>query len=188
MSEPHPVPLADRPTALYRFFDAEGRLLYVGITFAIGQRWRAHAKEKAWWPQVARKEVEWKPNRYRAWVAEIAAIKAEKPMYNVQDSDVEPGAPPPPGGEPATAYPSEVLINLREKVSSRTAAERRAAKARAHLGNVISEALREGMKPSEVAAMTSYTREHVRRIARKHEVEPLREATVTAIRKREPES
>jgi hypothetical protein len=185
---PQPTSLADRPTALYRFFDADGRLLYVGITFAIRQRWYAHAQEKTWWPQVAHKQVEWLPNRYRAAKAEIAAIKAERPLYNVQDNDAEHTTPPPATCEPAPAYPEETLISLRKAVRTRDDKERRAAKMRAQLADVIAESLREGMRPGEVAAMTGYSREHIRRIARKHEVEPLREATVTAIRKQTPES
>lgn len=39
--------------ALYRFYDAAGALLYVGITIDPGSRWRSHAHDKPWWQQVA---------------------------------------------------------------------------------------------------------------------------------------
>lgn len=44
------------------------------------------------------------------------------------------------------------------------------------------------MRPVELIKETEYTREHIRRIAREHNVPPLKEATVTAIRKPERES
>jgi predicted DNA-binding transcriptional regulator AlpA len=46
------------PTTLYRFFDAEGQLLYVGITRRGANRWRNHEQVKAWWGQVSSSTVE----------------------------------------------------------------------------------------------------------------------------------
>lgn len=70
-------------TAVYRFFDEEGSLLYVGIAVHPRTRWRAHAAEKQWWPSVARKTVEWCDTREEAADREYEAIAAENPMYNV---------------------------------------------------------------------------------------------------------
>lgn len=39
-------------TYLYRLFDRQGALLYVGITGDLGQRWKKHMREKHWWGQV----------------------------------------------------------------------------------------------------------------------------------------
>ena len=39
--------------SLYRFFDASGRLLYVGRTTDARSRWRSHEKTKAWFDEVA---------------------------------------------------------------------------------------------------------------------------------------
>jgi hypothetical protein len=84
---------------------------------------------------------------------------------------------------------SEETVNrLRAAVRAKNSAEAAAEKARNELAVAIADALRAGMRPVEVIKETDYTREHIRRIARKHEVEPLREATVTAIRKRDAES
>lgn len=75
----------DQRTALYRFFDADGRLLYVGITHQPTTRFSQHAKNKAltWWPDVARKEIVWLNSRELAAEAEIVAIKTEKPQHNL---------------------------------------------------------------------------------------------------------
>jgi transcriptional regulator with XRE-family HTH domain len=70
-------------TALYRFYDIDDQLLYVGITDNIPARWEGHARNKRWWSDVVRKVVEWHDDREAAALAEIAAIVAERPLYNV---------------------------------------------------------------------------------------------------------
>lgn len=74
----------EAPTALYRLFSGRGRLLYVGITGDIRGRLARHAREKPWWPDVARKTVEWHLTREDAAAAELAAIRTENPVYNIQ--------------------------------------------------------------------------------------------------------
>lgn len=73
------------PTALYRFFDGAGQLLYVGITRNPESRFAAHAREKAltWWPRAARHTVEWFETRRIAADAEAAAIATEQPIHNL---------------------------------------------------------------------------------------------------------
>lgn len=74
--------LADLPTALYRFYDGAGRLLYVGITHALERRWQAHKQNQLWWLEVARKEHIWLPNRAEAEAAESKAIRTENPLWD----------------------------------------------------------------------------------------------------------
>lgn len=72
-------------TALYRLYDAEDRLLYVGITKNLEQRWAGHkysATSSVWWPEVVRKDIEWHPTRQAADEAETAAILRETPLHN----------------------------------------------------------------------------------------------------------
>lgn len=76
----------------------------------------------------------------------------------------------------------ETVSRLRAAVRAKNRTEAAASKARAALAAEIANALRAGMRPAEVITETEYTREHIRRIARDHEVPPLREATVTSIR------
>lgn len=70
-------------TTLYRFFDAQDRLLYIGIAGNPGRRFHQHAQEKPWWPQVTRSTMEHHPTREAALVAEKAAIQTEHPLWNV---------------------------------------------------------------------------------------------------------
>jgi len=74
--------MSDR-TAVYRLFDVDGVLLYVGISNHFGQRWERHAKVQPWWPEVQRQTVEWHPTRKDAADAETVAIKDEHPRFNV---------------------------------------------------------------------------------------------------------
>lgn len=69
------------PTALYRHFDAEGRLLYVGIARSITARLAQHA-DSPWDDQIATITVERFATRAEAEAAERAAIKTEKPTHN----------------------------------------------------------------------------------------------------------
>lgn len=70
------------PTALYRLFDADETLLYVGIARRPEQRWREHAIEKPWWNGVARKSIEWHESRISAAKAEAIAVRDERPTHN----------------------------------------------------------------------------------------------------------
>ncbi|MFE9738848.1 DUF6907 domain-containing protein [Streptomyces sp. NPDC006477] len=72
-------------TALYRLYDADDRLLYIGITKNLEQRWTGHRyspTSSKWWPDVVRKAIEWHPTHEAADAAETAAIEAEDPLYN----------------------------------------------------------------------------------------------------------
>jgi prevent-host-death family protein len=77
-------------TAVYRLFDADDALLYVGISKSFGVRWERHAYRQPWWPEVHHQTVEWRDTRKEADEAETAAIRNEKPRYNIAK------VPPPP--------------------------------------------------------------------------------------------
>jgi predicted GIY-YIG superfamily endonuclease len=77
---------AARPgkTALYRFLDADSRLLYVGITSNPERRWAAHRRYAArtWWHLTTRVTVEWFDERDKAAAAELRIIRTKAPLYN----------------------------------------------------------------------------------------------------------
>jgi len=71
---------------LYRLFDDAGALLYIGKTVRLPvERLNGHWR-KPWWAEVTQVSLE----RHRAdWVclaAEVAAIKAERPRYNIRSA------------------------------------------------------------------------------------------------------
>jgi predicted GIY-YIG superfamily endonuclease len=69
--------------SLYRFYNAAGKLLYIGITGNPKTRFADHRKKKLWWPEVAVREICHYPTRTAVLAAERAAIKAERPVHNV---------------------------------------------------------------------------------------------------------
>ncbi|NUP47250.1 MAG: GIY-YIG nuclease family protein [Catenulispora sp.] len=69
-------------TALYRLYDAEGQLLYVGISRDPNERFKEHAHERSWWHHVARTEIAWLNDWQQAREVEDAAIRNERPLYN----------------------------------------------------------------------------------------------------------
>jgi hypothetical protein len=72
---------------LYRHFDADGRLLYVGKTIRPGwKRTREHARSKDWWPHVAWSTYTRYSSADDLARAEIAAIQQERPRHNVVHS------------------------------------------------------------------------------------------------------
>lgn len=69
-------------TALYRYFDARDRLLYVGISSNPDVRWGQHKGDKPWAPLVVMRIIEWLDSREAALAAESIAIRVERPIHN----------------------------------------------------------------------------------------------------------
>lgn len=74
--------MRDPLTYLYRCFDREGQLLYVGVADDVERRKRQHAGEKYWWHDVARVTKMAFPRRIEALWAEWAVITTCAPLYN----------------------------------------------------------------------------------------------------------
>jgi hypothetical protein len=71
----------------------------------------------------------------------------------------------------------EAVTRLEQAVEAKKLAE---AATRDAFEDAVAEALTAGVAPKTVAEMTDYSRETIRRIARKKGVAPLREPTVTS--------
>lgn len=73
---------------LYRYFDAIGRLLYVGVTRTPQNRASAHRSWSPWIGEAVRIEYE----RYPEWFAyaqEKLAVELDAPKYNVVGAPIE---------------------------------------------------------------------------------------------------
>lgn len=68
--------------AVYRLFDADDRLLYVGISSRAARRFDEHSV-KRWFPLVVKITLEWHDTEAAAHVAERRAIATERPRYNI---------------------------------------------------------------------------------------------------------
>jgi len=75
---------AARRCALYRHYDANGVLLYIGISDNPVSRGKDHAKYSRWVQYAARIEAVWLDSREEAEAAERVSIAAEKPIFNIE--------------------------------------------------------------------------------------------------------
>lgn len=100
-------------TALYRLYDAEGRVLYIGISALPKARWERHSLIQTWWHLVARKSVEWYEDRPSALDAEAAATATEKPLY---DKSWRHSQGEPRGGYDDSEGVKKVIDGLRRKI------------------------------------------------------------------------
>lgn len=92
-----------RPAAVYRLYDADDVLLYIGSAFDPAERCKAHVRQ-SWWPKVARRADEWFPHRRAAYVAEMNAIASEDAKYNRM-------------GSPSYAAPESEAVQLRKELA-----------------------------------------------------------------------
>jgi predicted GIY-YIG superfamily endonuclease len=72
-------------TALYRLYDADGVLLYIGISATPEKRLKVHRYDllrRDWAQLVASQTFEWHRSRSAAQVAEEIAIRRERPPHN----------------------------------------------------------------------------------------------------------
>lgn len=74
----------DQQCAVYRAYDAQGRLLYVGHSTAPRQRMYQHRSRRApWVSHIARVDEQWFDDVDSALDEESSAIRRELPIYNV---------------------------------------------------------------------------------------------------------
>lgn len=78
-----PEDAGDTDTAyLYRFFDSNNGLLYIGITNDPSERFEWHEKNSMWWHYADRHEIEPKQSKRQAYRDESKAIQTERPIFN----------------------------------------------------------------------------------------------------------
>lgn len=79
-----PETAIETQTSVYRYYDASGVLLYVGITGRADQRNTEHNKTKSWWHRVAHQSIEHFPSRAEAHAREVELIQRYMPPFNTQ--------------------------------------------------------------------------------------------------------
>lgn len=77
---------------LYRHFDSNGELLYIGISLSAVQRLSQHKQTAHWFKDIAKVEIEHFSSPETAHAAEVEAIAIEKPKFNIahQVEDIDP--------------------------------------------------------------------------------------------------
>ncbi|WP_293954955.1 GIY-YIG nuclease family protein [uncultured Corynebacterium sp.] len=74
---------------VYRFYDAAGDLLYVGVSSNAIRRWEQHQRTKPWFGEVAVITRSLFEDKETAYEAEIRAIIHETPKYNIVHNGLE---------------------------------------------------------------------------------------------------
>ncbi|MFF9197319.1 hypothetical protein ACF09L_19135 [Streptomyces sp. NPDC014779] len=87
MVHPGVQPKGTDETAVYRLFDVDDRLLYVGMGRNPMGRWASHAELHPWWPNVVRFEVAWYSTRREAAAEERRALKEEVTLHNIHGTE-----------------------------------------------------------------------------------------------------
>ena len=78
---------------LYRHYDAEGVLLYVGISVNACGRLAQHKRGAAWFTKISVIRVEHFPSQAAARAAEVEAIRSENPIFNRRRNRRTPRSP-----------------------------------------------------------------------------------------------
>jgi len=74
--------ILEQETYVYRLYDLNNNLLYIGIAKNIQRRFYGHSRKKHWWPEVAKSYIRKYPNREEASRIEKQAIMKYNPLYN----------------------------------------------------------------------------------------------------------
>jgi excinuclease UvrABC nuclease subunit len=99
---------------LYRHFDADGNLLYIGVSLNAFARLAQHRDSSSWFSEIANVTFQAFETREAVLEAEASAIQAENPKYNVHHKGKKPVAPLQPVSE---SEPSKVVcLQLSSKV------------------------------------------------------------------------
>ena len=102
-------------TNLYRHFDKEGSLLYVGISLSAVNRLSGHSSGSRWFSEIARVEISNFDTKEAARDAEIEAIKRENPKYNLRHAmKPEPAKEKMDDTKKTEARQRDRLINFRD--------------------------------------------------------------------------
>ena len=78
-----------RRSYVYRMWDKDGVLLYIGKSNKPLDRWKQHHRDKPWFEQATRFEYEPHEDEAAAYAAEREAIKTEHPLYNIVNNGVK---------------------------------------------------------------------------------------------------
>lgn len=91
---------------VYRMYDADLHLLYVGCSTNLMQRVSGHRSTVPWWPDVDTITVEHFADRSSALAAETVAIRDERPLHNVRGLATQ----------SATAKPQPAALYLNQSI------------------------------------------------------------------------
>ncbi|MFF3151843.1 hypothetical protein [Streptomyces sp. NPDC057910] len=139
MTLPNEPDAAPRRAAVYRLYDGEGVLLYIGSAYDPDHRCKGHRKQ-SWWPKVASRTEEWFEHRGAAYHEELSAIASEGSKHNAM------GAPSYRTPDTEAVRERKRLAPVRQRLLDESwSVDVAARKASAAQGRSAAEAERAGM-------------------------------------------
>jgi hypothetical protein len=166
---------------VYRFYDSDNALIYVGITNNPVKRWALHAYQKSWWGDVTLREVEWFSTREEAEVVESEQINAHRPKWNMDGGEPVRGKPGLTSGHLQKGWePDEHILSL---VARYDEEQRNLAQARDELEAEIVRVMWTGVSATRISKFLPFSTVMIQNIGKRAGVPLLRKATVQALPK-----
>lgn len=165
-------------TALYKLYDEEGVLIYVGISNLPHHRWSEHAGSKPWWHEVAERGIEWFDTRVEAELAEAQCISTYRPRYN-GDWGIYDRRPIYGSMNTRKGWePDQAFYDLFARYEAELVA---AAKTRDEIEEEIAKVMWTGVSASRIAKFTTWRAPMIQAIGKKFGIPLLRKPTVVSI-------
>ncbi|MFD4315042.1 GIY-YIG nuclease family protein [Streptomyces sp. NPDC058548] len=76
-------PASPDDVAIYRLFNRDSDLLYIGASKDPVYRWGSEHRHNWWWPEVVHYEWGWFPSRAEARAVEREVLASGVPKYNI---------------------------------------------------------------------------------------------------------
>ena len=95
---------------IYKFYNKNDQLLYIGITNSIRKRLHLHKQKKEWFNEINKILVSEKLSRNEAYIYEIFFISNEKPIHNIEYTK---------GGEIDFLLPNITFSEYKKKIKKR---------------------------------------------------------------------
>ncbi len=150
----------DKCVAVYRVYDIDGGLLYIGASVDPDVRMRTHRNTSAWWHLHSWFEERWFPSAREAAAAERRAILEENPRFNKL-----------PGGYSLTrtaATPAvlagplpPIMGAIADKRAERRRVQKQIAAENALVTELVQQAFAEGHKWEEIAKAADVSKARV---------------------------
>lgn len=127
--------------AVYRLYDKNSTLLYVGVTNDLRIRLKQHEFSKSWWGEIDNVTAVYLNDRTAAYLDEAVAIRDEHPKYNVHPGQGASRLVPPSSGSRRVWFGARLFTPDENAMVEGLAAEETGGNLSAMVRRLVLEAL-----------------------------------------------
>lgn len=102
------------PTAVYVARQADGQVIYIGVTHALKERLAKHRRSSAWWGKASTVTVELWPGRIEAMGRERRLIRYFDPLHNNKERILAHWRPPSGYSPDGAGRPEDPIARRKE--------------------------------------------------------------------------